>query len=509
MKSIIKVLSIITTLTMTLGMFVGCSKKPPEPADLFLNAFALYRDELQKEPFIEFLSKISDTPSLNIVLENNEGDEKVKADITTYFDAKDAVSAVANLEYGGQKIDAQMLLSAQKVVVGTSLLEDAYGIDLTKFKENFKTSVFGTQGENLAGMDEEEENELLKQFDELFKSLEGKENDIDVAKVAKDAFRAKATFTMDDKTPAMVAGKEVKDNTTVTATLTKTQLKSMVNEIVDKAGLQSNIDDMIKHINDNYVSYTPDVMSDENNTNNAPKLENMNDIIDYVLDDMSDKSYDDDDIIIAVKLILDAKYNAIMVAEITVCDDTIKIDCGEDPKNITHIAITYPDEVLPLGSAAPITQNATIDVYIETGTTGTVYKLTDENMDGIQIAINKAQRTVTFYVLTNGKIDETQTKECKYDLTDNALSLQTTIEDSINLAVTLKKNDTSPVKYDDYKEILKLSKDEIQSLVEQLDTLFNVMPDVPNDDDDIIIEPDEDDIFIEHVPFNEDVFSIE
>lgn len=497
MKIVSKILSILLVVTMLLGVLVGCKseskpEKPKEPSEIFVDAITASCNELKKEPVIAFLQKATGDNSLNVAI---EAGEDTKIDLTTYFNEKsNAASIVAKLNAVGQEIDLQMLLSEKKIMMGTSLLKDVYGIDLEKAKENFATSIFGTKGENILDITQDEENELIKALNEMEKAFKQESKNVDLYKIMVDSFKEKAKFTSDTKTPAIVAGKEIKDNTTITATLTKAQFKEIINEVITKAELQEVVSNLIEEYN-NYI-----VEEVEWNGGESHVFKNINDVIDYLLDEIGEKKYADTDVVLTTKLVLDKKYNSIMVATFVIGEDTIKIDCGADPKNIKHIEFTYPEKTIAPDEAEPTKKDTTIKIDIEKGTSATTYKIVSDISEGIQITIDKTKKTITVYDIEDNKALEDSAESFEYDITDTSLMLKYT-DDEMSVKLTFKVNDTSPVKYDNYKELLTMSTEDLQSLISELEPIINSF--IPQEPDYEVIPGDdfEEDDFIT----NEDI----
>lgn len=487
MKIVSKILSILLVVTMLLGVLVGCKpepkpqpEKPKEPSEIFVDAITASCNELKKEPVIAFLQKATGDNSLNVAI---EAGEDTKIDLTTYFNEKsNAASIVAKLNAVGQEIDLQMLLSEKKIMMGTSLLKDVYGIDLEKAKENFATSIFGTKGENILDITQDEENELIDALDKMEKAFKQESKNVDLYKIMVDSFKEKAKFTSDTKTPAIVAGKEIKDNTTITATLTKAQFKEIVNEVITKAELQEVVSNLIEEYN-NYI--VEEVEAKRNmptlwNGGESHVFKNINDVIDYLFDEIGEKKYADTDVVVTTKLVLDKKYNSIMVATFVIGEDTIKIDCGADPKNIKHIEITYPEETIALDEAEPTKKDTIIKIDIEKDTSASTYKIVSDSLEGIQITIDKTKKTITVYDIEDNKALEDSAMSFEYDITDTNLMLKYA-DDEMSVKVTFKVNDISPVKYDNYKELLTMSKEDLQSLISELEPIINsFMPQEPD-----------------------------
>lgn len=476
MKSTKRILSVLLVAIMVVGVLAGCSGKEKNPAELFVNALDMYHDKVAENEVVKLVEKATTGGSVAVKLETGEGDEKQMFDITAYMNAAgNAASLVFDAEIEGQKIDAQMLLDQKKVVVGTTLLKNAYGIDLEKAKDNFSTSLFGTAGANMLDLDEEAEAEIIAALDELAKALQTESKTVDVYQLFIDAFKANAKFTADTKTPVTIDGKEVK-NTTVTATVTKSNVKSIVNKLIADLEMQELVDEMLNTMNETAKAEA------EWSGEPAVTYENMNAVIDKAFEDKGD-----DDIVLTIKMVLDTKYDAIMVLEL-ITEETVKIELGANPKNITKIVISYPTEEMPVDSTEPITKTEKVTINISKSNTSTEYKMLDEDQDGVIVAINKAHQEVTFAEVEKGEVQSDDAYSFKYNLTEKQLSATFTddgdeYESPSTMTITFTAQAESPVKYDDYKDLLTLTEEDFASLMTELAPLMG---------EDIPVEPDVD-----------------
>lgn len=476
MKSTTKILSVLLAALMIVGMFAGCSGKEKDPAELFVNALDMYHDAVSENKVVKLIEDATTNGSMAIKVETGEDDEKTKFDVTAYMNAAgNAASLVLDAEIEGQKIDAQMLMDQKKVVIGTTLLKDAYGIDLEKAKDNFSSSLFGTAGANMLDLDEESEKEIIAALDELATALKQEAKTVDVYQLFIDAFKANAKFTADTKTPVTIDGKEVK-NTTVTATVTKSNVKSIVNKLITDLEMQDLVDEMLNTMNA--------AAEEEAEWSGEPAVtyENMNAVIDEAFEGKGD-----DDTVLTVKMVLDTKHDAIMVLELT-ADETVKIELGADPKNVTKVVIHYPTEEMPVDSTEPITKTEKVTIDINKSNTSTEYKMLNETEDGFVIAINKAHQEVTLAEIIEGEVQSDEAFSFTYQLTDNQFSVTSPIEDSNRdsigvVSITFTAQAESPVKYDDYKDLLKLTEEDFANLMMELAPLMG---------EDIPVEPDMD-----------------
>lgn len=474
MKSTKKILSILLAAIMLVGVLAGCSGKEKDPAELFVNTLDMYHDTVSDNKVVKLVNEATTGGSMAIKLETGEGEYKQMFDVTAYMNAAgNAASLVFDAEIEGQKIDAQMLMDQKKVVIGTTLLKDVYGVDLEKAKDNFSTSLFGTAGANMLELDAEAEAEIIAALDELATAMKQEAKTVDAYKLFIDAFKANAKFVADTKTPVTIDGKEVK-NTTVTATVTKSNVKSIINKLIADLEMQELVDEVLKAVNENAQSEA------EYSGETAVTYENMNAVVDKVFEGKGD-----DDTVLTVKMVLDAKHNAIMVLELTT-DETVKIEFGTNPKNVTKVVIHYPTEEMPVDSTEPITKMKKVTIHINKSSTSTEYKMLNEDEDGLVIAINKAHQEVTFTEIQKGEPQADDAYSFKYELTDTTLSATFTDDgdeysDPTTLTITFVNKAESPVKYDDYKDLLKLTEDDFANLMMELAPLMG---------ENIPIEPD-------------------
>jgi hypothetical protein len=176
-----------------------------------------------------------------------------------------------------------------------------------------------------------------------------------------------------------------------------------------------------------------------------------------------------------------------MVLELT-ADETVKIELGADPKNVTKVVIHYPTEEMPVDSTEPITKTEKVTININKSNTSTEYKMLNETEDGFVIAINKAHQEVTLAEIVEGEVQSDEAFSFTYQLTDTQFSVTSPIEDSNRdsigvVSITFTAQAESPVKYDDYKDLLKLTEEDFANLMMELAPLMG---------EDIPVEPDMD-----------------
>ncbi len=467
MKSTKKVLSLLLAVVMMVGMLAGCNAKK-DPAELFVNALNMYHDAVEENALVKLMNQAAEGGSVAVKMESGEGEDKTVIDMTTYLNAAgNAASLVLNIEAEGQKIDAQMTLNQKKVTLGTSLLKDAYGIDLEKAKENFPTSLFGTKGANMLELDEESEAELLAALDEFATAMKKEAKDVDLYDVLMNALKENATFAADTKTPVTIDGKEVK-NTTVTATLTKNNVKSIVNKMIAELEAQELVDEFLTQYNEEAKAEA------EWSGEEAVTYENMNAVVDAMFEGKGDE-----DVVLTMKMVLDAKHDAIMIFEVT-AEETIKVELGADPKNVTKVVISYPTEEYPVDSTEPVTKVEKLTIDIKKGSTSEEYQILDEKGNGLTLVINKAHKEVTFTAVEEGKAQADEAYSFKYELTDNLFSFTMTDEgdewtEPSTVTVTVTAKAESPVKHDNYKDLLTMTEEDFQKLMEELAPILEDM----------------------------------
>ena len=460
MKSTKKVMSLLLAVVMMVGMLAGCNAKK-DPAELFVNAFNMYHDAIENNAIVKLFNQATTGGSVAVKMESGEGEDKTVMALTTYLNAAGNTSSfILNIEADGQKLDAQMTLNQQKVTMGTSMLKDAYGIDLEKAKENFPTSLFGTKGANILELDEEDEAELLAALDELTAAMKKEAKKVDLYQLLMNALKENATFVADTKTPVTIDGKEVK-NTTVTATLTKNNMKSIINKLVTELEAQELVDEFLKTYNETAKSEA------EWSGEEAKTYENMNAVIDAMFEDKGDE-----DVVLTMKMVLDTKHDAMMMFEVT-AEETIKVEFGADPKNITKVVVSYPTEEYPVDSTEPITKIEKLTINIKKGSTSAEYQMLDEDGNGLTLVINKAHKEITFAEVQEGKVQSDDAYSVKYELNDNMFSFTMTDEgdewsNPSTITVTITAKAESPVKHDNYKDLLTLTEEDLEKLVEEL-----------------------------------------
>jgi hypothetical protein len=472
MKSTKKVLSLLLVAVMVVGMLAGCSGKEKDPKELFVNALNKYHDAVEDNAVVKLLKDAATGGSVQAIVTEGEGETAQTMDVTAYLnETGDAASMVLNTAMNGKDINVQLLLDKNKVVVGSPIFTKQIGLDFTKAKENFPTSLFGTKGLNLLDLDEESEKELLKYFDELTEMMPQEKKNVDLYQLLLTTLTDNATFTADTKTPVTIDGKEVK-NTTVTATITKNNIKSIANKLVTELELQEYVDSTLEQLNE-LAKY--DVEDGEE----PVVYKTLNDVIN---EEFKDKG--DEDVVFTIKMVLDTKHDAIMVLEL-IGEETVKVEFGADPTNITKIVISYPTEELPVDSAEPITKIEKAIINIKKSSTHVEYELLNEEQNGLALVINKAHKEVTFTEIKEGKTQADNAYSFKYDLTADKLSVTFTDEEdgevmSLTLVVTAKAE--SPVKFDNYLDLLTMSKDDLQQLLNDFCKFFEIEEEVNIDD---------------------------
>lgn len=461
MKSTKKVVSLLLAVIMVVGMLAGCSGKEKDPKELFVNAFDKYHNAVEENKVVKLLQESLAGGSVGVKMESGEGEDKQLVDATVYLNEAGKAGGLAlNMDMEGYQFDVQLALDQKNVILGSSVFKEKYGIDLEKVKENLPKSLFGSQGENLFQLDEESEKELFEMLDELNAELKKEHKKVDAYQVLMNALTENGTFTADTKTPVKIDGKDVK-NTTVTVTFTKDNMKSIVNKLVAELELQPVVDRMIETMNE-------EAAWDAEWEGTEPKVyENMNDVLDEAFE-----GKEGEDVVFTMKLVLDAKHDAIMIMELT-AEETITVEFGADPANITQVVITYPTEEMPVDSTKPITKMEKLILKINKSATSTEYELLDENQNGLKLVINKAHQEITFAEMEEGKVNSDDAYSCKYSLTDTQLSL-TMVDDGdeysdpSTITITLTANVESPIKFDNYIDLLTMNKKQFEDMVQDI-----------------------------------------
>lgn len=468
MKTNKKIIAMVLAVIMVIGIasLSGCKAKQKEPQELFMNALQMYNDAIEKNEVMKLMSDASKQGSVSVNAQIQPDSElgDIGIDLTTYMDQADnASSIVLNLKTGEDTYNAQLLLSDKKIVLASNLIKNAYGVDLESAVKNFPTSIFGTKGDNILNLTEEDEAEVLKVLQDAVDAMKNTPSDINLDKTIDDLFVKYAKFAADYDVESDVRGEKVKSNV-VHATMTKTALKSMVNEMVDIMGAKEAVDELLKTYNE---MANVDGISDED----AKELKSLNDVIDELFD-----KYQDAETVIAFDMVLDTKYDAIMSLTTTVGPDTIKMVVGKNPREIKQVdfSITIDGETTKL------------TLTIDEGSTSTKYKLVDEEQDGVVVTIDEARKKVTLEPLNEGKVEEEDAYSFGYNLGDGVLSLVFDVEDAeMTLTVTIKANDKSPVKHTDFKDFLTMSIEDMETLINELQPYIDALsPDEPEYDED-------------------------
>jgi hypothetical protein len=475
MKTSKKILAVLLAVVMVIGVLSlsGCKAKQKEPQELFMNALQMYEDAIEKNEVVKLLTDACTAGSVSVNMKSYEdavvGD--INFDMTAYMDqAGNASSVVIKMTANESTYDAQLLLSDKKVVLASSLIKDAYGVDLESAVKNFPTSIFGTKGDNILDLTEEDEAEVLKVLQDAIDAMKDNANDIDLDKTMDDLFIKYAKFAADYDVESDVRGEKVKSNV-VHATMTKTAVKSMVNELVDALEAKEVVDELLKSYNE--MANVDGVLDED-----AKVLHSLNDVVDEVFD-----KYQDGENVISIDMVLDTKYDAIMSMITSVGNNAVKVVVGKNPREIKQVdlAVTTDGE----------TENLTLT--IEDGSTSTKYKMVDDEQTGVVITIDEARKKVTLESLHEGKIDEEETYSFDYNLADGVLSLAFDVEDAeMTMTITIKANDKSPVKHTEFKDFLTMSADELEELIAELKPLIETfIPSEPEYDEDFDDEWDD------------------
>ena len=325
-------------------------------------------------------------------------------------------------------------------------------------KEKFPTSIFGTEGLNLLELTKEDEAELLNAIEEaLNKSTTV--NNVDVYKLLVDSIVKYGDLTLTENTPALVYGETV-DSDLVTVTLTKGDLKAITKDLVAALGMQESLDELFKQYND---------MAEEDQ-----QFANLDAVIDELL-----KDYTNDAVVVDIKMNLDMKHSAVMYAEVKVGPNMyMMITVGANPAKVEKITVAmHTDE----GSD-------TLVINIKDDAAEYKLEFVDEaGKNGGAIVVDRAHQTLALYSIEDGQ--RTEEFKLKYDLTDDKLDLIFDYE-GVDVTLTFKAKDTSPVKFDDYTDILDMTMEEMEELVAKLQEQF---PSTDPDWDDEDWEDDWDD----------------
>lgn len=471
-----KILSIMLALVLCVSMvaLVGCQPKPePKTAEgLLRTALGHYEKILQDNKALSIINQSMDGGSIGLNVKTPEvendsgittvgGTEATNINLTMYPDkTNNKFSLVFGVQQGELDMNAQLGVNGTQLVIGSSMLDEAYGIDLKTMKEKFPTSIFGTQGLNLLELTEEDEAELLNAIDEaLNKSTTI--NDVDVYKLFIDSLVKYGDLTLTEKTPALVYGETVESDL-VTVTLTKGDLKAIAKDMVDAFGMQESLDELFKQYNE---------MAEE-----EQQFANLDAVIDELL-----KDYANDAVVVDIKMNLDMKHSAIMYADVKIgANMYMMITVGANPAKAEKVTIAmHTDE----GSDTMV-----INIKDDTAE----YKLEfvdEEGKNGGAIVVDRAHQTLALYSIEDGQ--RTEEFKLKYELTDDKLDLIFDYE-GVDMTLTFKSKDTSPVKFDNYTDILDMTMEEMEELVAKLQEQFpSTEPDFDDDfEDDWYDEPD-------------------
>lgn len=480
-----KILSIMLALVLCVSMvaLVGCQPKPePKTAEgLLRTALGHYEKILQDNKALSIINQSMDGGSIGLNVKTPEvendsgittvgGTEATNINLTMYPDkTNNKFSLVFGVQQGELDMNAQLGVNGTQLVIGSSMLDEAYGIDLKTMKEKFPTSIFGTQGLNLLELTEEDEAELLNAIDEaLNKSTTI--NDVDVYKLFIDSLVKYGDLTLTEKTPALVYGETVESDL-VTVTLTKGDLKAIAKDMVDAFGMQESLDELFKQYNE---------MAEE-----EQQFANLDAVIDELL-----KDYTNDAVVVDIKMNLDMKHSAIMYADVKIgANMYMMITVGANPAKAEKITI------------AMHTDEGSDTMVINIKDDAAEYKLEfvdEEGKNGGAIVVDRAHQTLALYSIEDGQ--RTEEFKLKYELTDDKLDLIFDYE-GVDMTLTFKSKDTSPVKFDNYTDVLDMTMEEMEELVAKLQEQFpSTEPDMDNDfEDDWYDEPDWDKDFEDSV----------
>lgn len=454
-----KILSIMLALILCVSMvaLVGCQPPEPKTAEgLLRTALGHYEKIIKDNKALSIINQSMDGGSIGLNIKTPEvendsaittvgGTESTNINLTMYPDkTNNKFSLAFGVQQGELDINAQLGINGTQLVIGSSMLDEAYGIDLKNMKEKFPTSIFGTQGLNLLELTEEDETELLNAIDEaLNKSTTI--NNVDVYKLFIDSLVKYGDLTLTEKTSALVYGETVESDL-VTVTLTKGDLKAIAKDMVDAFGMQESLDELFKQYNE---------MAEE-----GQQFANLDAVIDELL-----KDYTNDAVVVDIKMNLDMKHSAIMYADVKIgANMYMMITVGANPAKAEKITI------------AMHTDEGSDTMVINIKDDAAEYKLEfvdEEGKNGGAIVVDRAHQTLALYSIEDGQ--RTEEFKLKYELTDDKLDLMFDYED-VNVALTFKAKDTSPVKFDDYTDILDMSMEEMEELVAKLQEQF------PSDD---------------------------
>lgn len=463
-----KILSIMLALVLCVSMvaLVGCQPKPePKTAEgLLRTALGHYEKILQDNKALSIINQSMNGGSIGLnvktpEVENNSGittvggTEATNINLTMYPDkTNNKFSLVFGVQQGELDMNAQLGVNGTQLVIGSSILDEAYGIDLKTMKEKFPTSIFGTQGLNLLELTEEDETELLNAIDEaLNKSTTI--NDVDVYNLFIDSLVKYGDLTLTEKTPALVYGETVESDL-VTVTLTKGDLKAIAKDMVDAFGMQESLDELFKQYNE---------MAEE-----EQQFANLDAVIDELL-----KDYTNDAVVVDIKMNLDMKHSAIMYADVKIgANMYMMITVGANPAKAEKVTI------------AMHTDEGSDTMVINIKDDAAEYKLEfvdEEGKNGGAIVVDRAHQTLALYSIEDGQRNEEF--KLKYNLTDDKLDLIFDYE-GVDMTLTFKSKDTSPVKFDNYTDVLDMTMEEMEELVAKLQEQF------PSDDYDDDLDDD-------------------
>jgi hypothetical protein len=465
-KRIISIALVVVMCFCAVAM-TGCSKDM-EPSERFFDALSKYEEAVTSNNLYKVLSSCGTNGSIGISAKAEDLDIDLNA--TIYMnEASKSASAVVDFKSSEQDFNVSLGLNNKQMVIASKLIEEKYGMNLENVATDFPKSIFGTQGANLLGLTEEIESELLAQLKEIIDTLNAEQEEIE-GTYFKDLFIKYATFETDE-TPYVIHGEET-ENITVTATIKKPEIKQLIKELTEKA-----------KVTDEDIAQLIDVVSDSN-----PEFENVK-TLDGLLDKMLE-DFQDTDTILSIALVLDEKTNGIMAFEVEAgLEYEIIVTLSADPENIEKVAVICKSEGDTSKYSIKITDDAT-KYCLEVEKEGEEEK--------VIINCDKAHKTITL----NTTGEDAEEIILNYTLSESEFSLATDA-DGVALKFTFKSKDESPVDFNNFKDILKLSAEEFTKLAEDLQKLLpEYEPELePDSDEDVDLGNDDFDF-----EFDEDGF---
>ncbi len=473
-----KVISLMLAVVMCLGVFAltGCSNnenKNLTPEERFKAVVDNYNKKIEENDLTKLLTQLPNGGSLAVTIESQEPEMDIPMNtvsqggtlnLKVYLN-KNQTSAQIDFESGETKLNLSAGIDGTKVILATDLLDTAYGVDLSQVKDKFPTSIFGTKGSNLLGLTEEDEKELLDGIEEIlsaYKKLETPANT--ETKSLIDMFLARATLTEDKDTPYVVDGESL-SNVTLTAKLTKEGLIHLVEDVIAETKTAEDVKKLL------------DMYNSENGTN----YQSVSEVLGEALSDFAA-----DAAIVSVKLILNEEKNLPYAVDVKLGENSgILAVFGKDVENPSKINVTVNED----GTTSKFTviNEKAVDKHTLTITE-------DDSKEGVSIVISKFDKTLSLYHIEDGNLIEDDALTFGFELTAELMTL-TAEQDGAKISITIKAKDTSPIKFDDYKDILTLTEEELIELSEKLETIFPSEPEEDWEDewddeweDDIVID---------------------